>query len=130
MWNSVATQVLLPDGLAIHIGLKHNSTEFGDEYLEGALIGRLAREAEQVTPGPHAWDGRYTDLRIAWKGHSWRIQSAARRKRRRFVDNAALVDTCFCTAANHRVFRSTFCGTGRARHGGTRISSRLMAHRE
>ncbi|HWS66638.1 MAG TPA: trehalase family glycosidase [Steroidobacteraceae bacterium] len=74
--NSVATQVLLPDGLAIHIGLKHNSTEFGDEYLEGALIGRLAREAEQVTPGPHAWDGRYTDLRIAWKGHSWRIQSA------------------------------------------------------
>jgi Mannosylglycerate hydrolase MGH1-like glycoside hydrolase domain len=74
--NSVATQVLLPDGLAIHIGLKHNSTEFGEEYLEGALIGRLASEAEQVTPGPHAWDGRYTDLRISWKGHSWRIQSA------------------------------------------------------
>jgi putative isomerase len=74
--NSVATQVLLPDGLAIHIGLKHSSTESGDEYLEGALIGRLASGAEQVTPGPHAWDGRYTDLRISWKGHSWRIQSA------------------------------------------------------
>jgi putative isomerase len=74
--NSVATQVLLPDGLAIHIGLKHNSTEFGDQYLEGALIGRQEPGAEQVTPGPHAWDGRYTDLRISWKGHSWRIQSA------------------------------------------------------
>jgi Mannosylglycerate hydrolase MGH1-like glycoside hydrolase domain len=74
--NSVATQVLLPEGLAIHMGLKHNSTEFGEEYLERALIGRLAPEAEQVTPGPHAWDGRYTDLRISWKGHSWRIQSA------------------------------------------------------
>ena len=74
--NSVTTQVLLPDGLAIHIGLKHNSAEFGEEYLEGALIGRLSPEAEQVTPGPHAWDGRYTDLRISWKGHSWRIQSA------------------------------------------------------
>jgi putative isomerase len=74
--NSVETQVLLPDGLAIHIGLKHNSTEFGEEYLEGALVGRLSPEAEQVTAGPHAWDGRYTDLRISWKGHSWRIQSA------------------------------------------------------
>jgi putative isomerase len=29
-----------------------------------------------VVPGPHAWDGSYTDLRVTWKGHSWRIQSA------------------------------------------------------
>lgn len=74
--NSVATQVLLPDGLAIHIGLKHNSSLFGEAFLQDALIGRLTPGAEQVTPGAHAWDGRYTDLRIAWKGHSWRIQSA------------------------------------------------------
>jgi putative isomerase len=80
-WNtwdvhSVATQVLLPEGLAIHVGIKHNSTEFGDAFLRDALIGRLEKDAEQVTPGPHSWDGSYTDLRIAWKGHSWRIQSA------------------------------------------------------
>ena len=47
-----------------------------DAFLRDALIGRLTAGAEQVTPGPHSWDGSYTDLRIAWKGHDWRIQSA------------------------------------------------------
>ena len=80
-WNtwdvhSVATQVLLPEGLAIHVGVKHNTSLDGDRFLRDALIGRLEPGAEQVTPGPHAWDGSYTDLRIDWKGQSWRIQSA------------------------------------------------------
>ncbi len=80
-WNtwdvhSVATQVLLPEGLAIHVGLKHNTTLYGDEFLPDALIGRQTPGAEQVVPGPHAWDGSSTDLRITWKGHTWRIQSA------------------------------------------------------
>lgn len=80
-WNtwdvhSVATQVLLPEGLAIHVGMKHNSTLNGDAYLEDALIGRLEKGAEVVTPGPHAWDGSYTELSVAWKGHTWRVQSA------------------------------------------------------
>ncbi len=74
--NSVATHVLLPAGLAIHIGLKHNATEGGDAFLQDSLIGRLTPGAEQITPGPHSWDGSYTDLRIDWKGHVWRIQSA------------------------------------------------------
>lgn len=74
--NSVATQVLLPEGLAIHVGLKHNTTESGDAFLQNALIGRLTPGAEQVFPGPHSWDGKYTELRISWKGSSWRIQSA------------------------------------------------------
>src|ERR1700756_5324893 len=64
-WNtwdvhSVATQVLLPEGLAIHVGLKHNSTLNGDAFLGDALIGRFGNDAEVVTPGPHAWDGSYT----------------------------------------------------------------------
>jgi hypothetical protein len=80
-WNtwdvrSVATQVLLPEGLAIHVGMKHNSTLNGDAFLGDALIGRQDKGAEVVTPGPHAWDGSYSDLRIDWKGHSWRIQGA------------------------------------------------------
>jgi hypothetical protein len=80
-WNtwdvhSVTTQVLLPQGIAIHLGLKHNTSENSDAYLGDALIGRLTPGAEQVTPGPHAWDGRYTDLTVAWKGHRWRVQSA------------------------------------------------------
>jgi hypothetical protein len=74
--NSVVTQVLLPEGLAIHVGLKHNNTLFGDAFLGNALIGRLEPGAEQVKPGPHSWTGDYTDISIAWKGHNWRIQSA------------------------------------------------------
>ena len=80
-WNtwdveSVTTQVLLPQGLAIHASLKHNTTEGSDAFLGNALIGRLTPDAEQVTPGPHSWNGSYTDLRIAWHGHNWRIRSA------------------------------------------------------
>jgi len=80
-WNtwdvhSVATQVLLPEGLAIHVGMKHNSTLNGDAFLGDALIGRLEPGAEKVTPGPHAWDGSYTSADYEWKGHKWRVESA------------------------------------------------------
>jgi putative isomerase len=80
-WNtwdahSVATHVLLPEGLAIHLGLKHNSTLNGDAWLGDALIGRLDKDAEKVTPGPHSWDGSYTRADFEWKGHNWRIESA------------------------------------------------------
>lgn len=80
-WNtwdvhSVATQVLLPEGLAIHVGIKHNSSLNGDAFLGDALIGRLDKDAEKVTPGPHAWDGSYTQADYEWKGHKWRIETA------------------------------------------------------
>jgi hypothetical protein len=80
-WNtwdvhSVATQVLLPEGLAIHVGLQHNATLNGDAFLGDALIGRLEKDAEVVTPGPHSWDGSYTSADYAWKGHKWRVESA------------------------------------------------------
>jgi putative isomerase len=80
-WNtwdvhSVTTHVLLPEGLAIRIGLMHNSSEGGDTFLGDTLIGRLTPGVEPVFPGEHSWDGSYTDLRVSWKGHRWRIQSA------------------------------------------------------
>jgi hypothetical protein len=80
-WNtwdvhSVATQVLLPEGLAIHVGIEHNATLNGDAFLGDALIGRLEKDAEVVTPGPHSWDGSYTSADYAWKGHKWRVESA------------------------------------------------------
>jgi putative isomerase len=74
--NSVTTHVLLPEGLAIQVGMKHNTTEGSDAFLRDVLIGRLNPDAEQVVPGRHSWDGSYTDLQVSWKGHSWRIQSA------------------------------------------------------
>ncbi len=80
-WNtwdvhSVATQVLLPEGLAIHVGMKHNTTLNGDAFLGDVLIGRQDKGAEVVTPGAHSWDGSYTDLTVEWNGHKWRVQSA------------------------------------------------------
>jgi putative isomerase len=80
-WNtwdvhSVMTHVLLPAGLAIHVGMKHNTTLWGDAFLPDALIGRMGHDAEEVFPHAHAWDGSYTDLRVSWKGHRWEIESA------------------------------------------------------
>jgi putative isomerase len=80
-WNtwdvhSVATNVLLPDGLAIRISIHRRTTLNAEAILTDPLIGRLAADAEQVFPGPHAWDGSYTDLRVVWRGLDVRIQSA------------------------------------------------------
>lgn len=44
--------------------------------MPDALICRLSPDAATVTPGRHSWDGGYTDLRIAWHGHRWRMQNA------------------------------------------------------
>lgn len=74
--NSVTTHVLLPEGLAIHVGLQHNSTEDSGAFLEDAIEGRRTRDSEQLALGPHSWNGSYTDLQVSWKSHRWRIQSA------------------------------------------------------
>ena len=80
-WNtwdthSVMTHVLLPEGLAIQIGVKHQTTEGSDSFLSSALIGRLGKEDERVIPGPHSYNGSYTDLKLLWRGHQIRMQSA------------------------------------------------------
>ncbi|HEX6546691.1 MAG TPA: trehalase family glycosidase [Bryobacteraceae bacterium] len=74
--NSVTTQVLLPDGLAIHVGLKHRSTLASESFLRNALIGRQNAGAEQVFPGPHAYDGSYSEVRLSWREHDLRLTSA------------------------------------------------------
>jgi hypothetical protein len=70
------TEVLLPEGLAIHAGLRHNSGEFGDRFLRDAFVGQFDKSSARVTPGPHSWDGSYTSLEIEWAGDSWRLESA------------------------------------------------------
>ena len=80
-WNtwdthSVMTQVLLPEGLAVRIGIKHEDTVGSESFLSAALIGRQGKEDERVIPGPHSYNGSYTDLKLLWRGHQLRIQSA------------------------------------------------------
>ncbi len=80
-WNtwdvhSVTSHVWLPDGLAIRLGLYHQTMLNGERFLQDALIGRMGSNEEQVVPGQHAWDGSYTDLKLTWQGTEVRVQSA------------------------------------------------------
>jgi hypothetical protein len=80
-WNtwdvhSVAAQVLMPEGFTVRVGLKHNTSLNADTFLSDPLIGRQGDTAEQVFPGPHTWNGGYTELRISWRGHTFSLQSA------------------------------------------------------
>jgi putative isomerase len=78
-WNtwdtrSVLTHVLLPEGFAIDLKLKEGKS--GD-ILEDALIGRgTYGSKEHITPGPHAYDGSYTELELEWRKIHIRVQSA------------------------------------------------------
>jgi len=74
--NSMMTEVLLPEGLAIHAGMKHNTGEFSERFLRDAFVGQFDKSSARVTPGPHSWDGSYTSLTIEWAGHAWRIETA------------------------------------------------------
>lgn len=76
-WNthSVLSQVLLPEGLAINITLRTSALS-SELYLPNALIGRLEPGAEQIVPGPHSYDGSYSELELTWQGDRVRVQSA------------------------------------------------------
>ena len=69
--NSMTTYVLLPERLAIHVGFLNNGNDFGHEFLQATMVGQGT-----AFPGPHSWDGSYTELKVTWKGHEWRVQSA------------------------------------------------------
>ncbi len=59
-------QVLLPEGLAVDLGLKRHAF-LEEDHLETALIGLPEPEA-RVRPGIHAGDGSYQRLTLEWRG--------------------------------------------------------------
>ncbi len=80
-WNTwdtqtIAGQVLLPEGLEIRLGLKRNSTLNTDSFLPLMLIGRQGAGDEQIKPGPHAYDGSYSSLEVKWYGLTVNVESA------------------------------------------------------
>jgi hypothetical protein len=74
-WNtrSVLSHVLLPEGFAINLGIREY---IGRTYLKEALIGRKGQRDETIRPGPHAYDGSYTELQISGQGYDLTVQSA------------------------------------------------------
>lgn len=80
-WNtwdvsSVTAQALLPEGFTLRVGLKHNTSLNGDAFLGDAQIGRRGKGEEDIFPGPHTWDGSYTELRLSWQRHVVTVQTA------------------------------------------------------
>src|ERR1051325_114757 len=76
-WNtqSVLSHVLLPEGFALNLGIKQNDWTH-ESYLREVLIGRRDAAAEQVRPGPHSYDGHYTELTLTWQKFEIRVQTA------------------------------------------------------
>jgi putative isomerase len=74
-WNtrSVLSHALLPQGFALNLCIREY---WHHRYLKEALIGRKDPQDEQVRPGPHAYDGSYTELTLGWEGNEFLIQSA------------------------------------------------------
>ena len=74
-WNtrSVLSHVLLPEGLALNLGLKEYRN---GQFLREALIGRQGAEDEQIRPGPHAYDGSYSALTLQWRDIELQVESA------------------------------------------------------
>ncbi len=75
-WNtrSVLSQVLLPQSFAVGLQLQDPVT---GAVLKEALIGRRGEDAEMVAPGPHAYDGSYTELTSIWKELEVNVKTAA-----------------------------------------------------
>ena len=75
-WNtrSVLSQVLLPQSFAVSLQLQDPVT---GAVLKEALIGRRGEGVEMVAPGPHAYDGSYTELTATWKELEVNVKTAA-----------------------------------------------------
>jgi len=75
-WNtrSVLSQVLLPQNFAINFQLQDAKS---GTILREALIGRRGVDVEKVIPGPHAYNGSYTELRVDWKNISINVKMAS-----------------------------------------------------
>jgi hypothetical protein len=78
-WNtwdtrSVLTHVLLPEGFSVNLRLVSHRT---GETLKEALPARNEDGAERVIPGPHGWDGSYTEVEVDWQGLRVGVRSAA-----------------------------------------------------
>ncbi len=73
--KSVLSHVLLPQGIALNVGVKVAGIETNG-YLKDAYISSRDARPEFIVPGYHALDGSYTDLTITWKQIKFRVQSA------------------------------------------------------
>jgi hypothetical protein len=80
-WNtwdtySVLNHVWLPHGLAVDIHFISADGERRDYFR----IGERGKDVPILRAGAHTYDGTYTDIAVEWKGHKFRVKSAAEGK--------------------------------------------------
>jgi hypothetical protein len=73
-WNtwyvkSMLTHVLMPEGLAINLGIK--------EYRGGQHLREILKGPVDVVPGLRSYDGAYTELTLTWEDIRLRVQTAS-----------------------------------------------------
>jgi hypothetical protein len=68
-WNteSMLSHVLLPNGLAVTLGL--HAGRYTDRFFPST------RDGETVKPGPRTEDGSYTSVDVVWAGNEFRVES-------------------------------------------------------
>jgi len=78
-WNtrSVLSHVLLPEAFALNLGLKQYSSRGDFLYLKEALVRQPDKAQARVIPGPHTYDGSYSELRLEWAGSEIAVQSTS-----------------------------------------------------
>ena len=78
-WNtrSVLSHVFLPECFAVNLELNDSRS---NGILKEALIGRRGRDVENVIPGPHSYNGSYTELIVNWKNIEVNVKTAAEGK--------------------------------------------------
>ncbi len=68
-WNteSMLSHVLLPEGLAVNLGL--HGGEYADRFFPSTRPGRT------VKPGPRSEDGSYASVSLDWDGNDFTVES-------------------------------------------------------
>lgn len=74
--NTIAGEVLLPEGLEVRLSLKHNTTLNGNSFLPMMLIGRAGPNEARVKPGPHTYNGSYSSFEVAWADARMSLEAA------------------------------------------------------
>lgn len=80
-WNtfnthSVTAHVLMPEALEVRLNFARTESGVEAPYLTSPIIGPKGALKEKVEAGPHALDGRYTEVKISWGPYVFRVQSA------------------------------------------------------
>lgn len=101
--RNILSHVLLPEGMALNIGIK--SHEMGaDDYLRETIISSRGLSRAVVRPGYKSYDGSYSELEINWNSLTFRIESATT------MDNDLVL--LITPVRNHDSIPSVILGTG------------------